>query len=120
MSNVNNTMEVIDSRDIIERIQELDILISGESSNEDFKSFIEEYDSLVSLQEQCSDYANNWEHGVTLIHEDYFEDYMDEMIQDCYELPKDLPFWMKITYDYDALKMDYTEVDFDDVTYFVR
>ena len=41
-------------------------------------------------------------------------------VADCYTLPKDLPFWMTITYDYDALKQDYTGVDFNGVTYYVR
>jgi hypothetical protein len=45
---------------------------------------------------------------------------MDEMVSECYELPKDLPFWMTITYDYDALRQDYTKLDFDGVAYFVR
>lgn len=118
MSNViKNTDNVIDSRDIIERIEEL---LSIDINDEDFKSSMEEYDALISLQEQCENYVDDWEYGVTLIHEDHFEQYMDEMIEDCYELPKDLPSWVKITYDYDALKRDYIEVDFDGVTYFIR
>lgn len=121
MSNViSNTDHVIDSRDIIERIQELDTLIKGESTDTDFKSYIEEYDSLVSLQGQCEGCTDGWEYGVTLIHEDYFEQYIDEFLVVCYDILKDTPSWMRITYDYDALKVDYTEVDFDGVTYYVE
>lgn len=64
-------------------------------------------------------WEGDW-YPVTLIRESYFEDAMDEMIEDCYELPKDLPFWMNITYDYDALKMDYTTTELDGVTYYYR
>lgn len=117
---INNMMDVIDSRDIIERIEELEKIIAGESTNEDFLEWRTEYDELKSLEEQCVDYVPDWEYGVTLIRESYFEEYMDDMIQDCYELPKNLPFWMSITYDYEALKQDYTEVDFNGVIYFVR
>lgn len=36
------------------------------------------------------------------------------------DIPKDLPAYLKIEVDYDALKMDYTEVDFDGETYLYR
>ena len=75
---------------------------------------------LLKLAEEGSNASPDWEYGSQLIRESYFEQAMDEMVADCYELPKDLPFWMNITYDYDALKQDYTSVDFDGVEYYVR
>lgn len=56
----------------------------------------------------------------TLIREDQFEGYMDEMLEDIGDLPKDLPCYLKITVDYDALRMDYTEVEIGDHTYLYR
>jgi len=44
---------------------------------------------------------------------------MDDMIEDCYELPK-LPSFMTVVLDYVALRMDYTAIDFDGVTYLIR
>lgn len=111
--------DVIDSRDIIERIQELETLLTDESTNAQFLNWCEEYDMLVTLAEECAQYNSDWEYGVSLVRYSYFEDYMDEMIEDCYELPKDLPFWMSIEFDYEALKQDYAEVEFDGITYYI-
>ena len=134
MSNaISNTDDTIDSRDVIERIEELEA--ERDSYNEESeKGYLEsveeiaafdnseegqELTALKKLAEQ-GETVDDWEHGVQLIHEDYFETAMDDMVTECYELPKALPFWMTITYDYDALKQDCTEVDFDGQTYYVR
>lgn len=121
MSNeITNDMDVIDSRDIIERIEELEALISN---NEDDQNDVEEFESLTKLQVEGELYSEDWQYGSTLIHEDYFEQYMDEMVDDCYSDVLDtanLPFWMNVTYDYDALKMDYTAIDFNGETYYIR
>lgn len=137
--------DVIDSRDVIERIEELGEELADKlnavtktddwnsenisEGNYQFmvnslpksdKDDIEEYWMLVALAEECEQYNSDWEYGVSLIRYSYFEDYMDEMIEDCYELPKDMPYWMSIKLDYEALKQDYTEVEFGDVTYYIR
>lgn len=137
--------DVIDSRDVIERIEELGEELADKlnavtktddwnsenisegnyqfmvnSLPESDKDDIEEYWMLVALAEECEQYSSDWIHGETLIRYSYFEDYMDEMIEDCYELPKDLPYWMSIKLDYEALKQDYNEVEFGDVTYYIR
>lgn len=141
MTNViSNTDNTIDSRDVIARIEELeaeweDLRSAMDDHNTDSDAYEEanaaliEFDNseegqeltaLKALAEQGEDYAPDWEYGAQLIHEDYFEEAMDEMVSDCYTLPKDLPDWMTITYDYDALKQDYTELDFDGQTYYIR
>lgn len=117
---ITNTDNVIDSRDIIERIEELEELIASESTSDEFLEYTTEYDTLMTLAEECSDYACDWEYGGALIHEDYFEQYMDDMLEDCGDIPKNLPSYLTITVDYDALKQDYTEVDFDGETYYIR
>ena len=76
--------------------------------------------ALQALQEEAEDYCPDWTYGAQLIRGSYFEQAMDEMVADCYTLPKDMPFWMSIKLDYDALQQDYTGVDFDGVTYWVR
>lgn len=117
---ISNYYDVIDSRDIIERIEELQVLIAEESTDADFLEWCKEFDALTSLAEEAEKYSDDWQYGAQLIRESYFEIYMDEMIADCYELPEDLPFWMTVVYDYEALKQDYTEIDFDGVTYYIR
>jgi len=136
-----NTDDTIDSRDIIARLEELqsekddltlavtdldpqeepeelDEAVTALSVWEDDNG--EEYEALKALDEEGEECSSDWRYGELLIRESYFEKAMDEMVSECYELPKDLPFWMTITYDYDALRQDYTELDFGGVSYFVR
>ncbi len=134
MSNtISNTDDVIDSRDVIERLEELQNKVDAEADElpEFRKSEAidlaltaeekEEFNNLLYFTEQIKDYCPDWEYGATLIRDSFFEQAMDEMIEDCYpELGKDLPPFATITIDYFALKMDYTAVEFDGVTYWVR
>ena len=130
---ISNTDNTIDSRDVIARIEELEAeRVAIESPDSVFietKRLIEEFDNseegqeltvLKALAEQGEDYAPDWEYGAQLIHEDYFEEAMDEMIEDFGDIPRDLPSYLTITVDYDALKQDYTELDFYGQTYYIR
>ena len=130
---ISNTDNTIDSRDVIARIEELEAardlegeIQYGEESNptalEEFDNSEEgqELTALKALAEQGEDYAPDWEYGAQLIHEDYFEEAMDELLEDCGDIPKDLPSYLTITVDYDALEQDYTELDFDGQTYYIR
>lgn len=130
---ISNLDDTIDSRDVIARIEELEAeRVAIESPDSVFietKRLIEEFDNseegqeltvLKALAEQGEDYAPDWKYGAQLIHEDYFEEAMDEMLEDCGYIPHDLPSCLTITVDYDALKQDYTELDFDGQTYYIR
>ncbi len=114
MSNeITNDMDVIDSRDIIERIEEL------QATERDVKEH-EELTALLALAEEGEQYSPDWSYGSQLIHENYFEEYMDQMLEDCGDIPKDIPCYLDITVNYDMLKWDYTELDFDGETYYIR
>ncbi len=67
------------------------------------------------------DWADDFE--PTLIHETYFEDYARELADDCGMLDKDAG-WPANHIDWDAaadaLKQDYTTVEYDGDTYFLR
>lgn len=131
---ISNLDDTIDSRDVIARIEELEaerqqVELDPETEYIEACKNIKEFDNseegqeltaLKALAEQGEGYAPDWKYGAQLIHEDYFEEAMDEMVADCYTLPEDLPSWMTITYDYDALKQDYTALDFDGQTYYIR
>jgi hypothetical protein len=58
--------------------------------------------------------------GETMIHEGKIDEYLYDFVQDCYSLPKDLPSFVSLTIDYDALKQDYTEVEYEGSNYYVR
>lgn len=139
-----NGADIIDIRDVIERVEELrDELNILQADLDDAKEAecetqeksdalaewqndnAEELQKLESLLNDLCGYGGDeqWNgdwYPVTLIHENYFEQSMDEMVADCYTLPKDMPYWMSIKLDYDALKQDYTEVEFEGNTYYYR
>ena len=146
---ISNTDNTIDSRDVIARIEELEaeeselqqeidekedqytpeeltknpapVIVAKEALKEWRES--EEGQELIALKvlaEQGEDYAPDWKYGAQLIHEDYFEEAMDELLEECGDIPRDLPSYLTITVDYDALEQDYTELDFDGQTYYIR
>lgn len=125
----SNTDPVIDSRDIIERIEELRAHREEWSANPKLMPWKNKHDdyyaeltALEKLAEEAEGYADDWTHGVTLIHDDYFTDYAREMLEDCGTIPRDLPTWVEIDWEATArnVRMDYTGVNFDGVTYWVR
>lgn len=64
-------------------------------------------------------WRGDW-YPASLIRDDYFETAMDELLEDIGDLPRDLPGYLKITVDYDALRMDYSSVDVDGTKYWWR
>lgn len=132
---ISNMDDTIDSRDVIERIAELqderdalqdayDVADTADASDAARRALdnwedAEELTALQALQGDASGYCPDWTYGAQLIRDSYFEQAMDEMIADCYTLPE-IPSFMTITLDYTALQQDYTACDFDGVTYWVR
>ena len=118
---VSNYDNVIDSRDVIERIEELEAERedNGLTPNEAAK-----LDALHALAEEAEQYAEDWQYGTTLIRESYFTEYCRDLVADLGYLSDNLPPFIGDNIDWDGvaddLKMDYTEVDFDGVTYLVR
>lgn len=105
--------------------EELDLV----TAKDDLKAWDEENgEELEGLKNLLEDLKGNggdeqWRgdwYPITLIRESYFEEAMDELVYDCYDVPKDLPSFMSITLDYVALQMDYTSTEIDGVTYFYR
>lgn len=94
--------------------------VSQEESILTDKGDAEELRILTELAEECESLTSEFQHGEALIRRDYFETYMDKMVEDCYTLPKDMPSWMSIVLDYDALEQGYSSVDFDGVEYLIR
>jgi len=110
MSNTpTNTYDTIDRRDVIERLEELEETLL-EATGQDFKDADEEYNALQAFAKQFEDYAEDYQYGVQAIRESSFEQAMDELIDDCYDLPE-IPSFMTVTLDYDALMHDYSAID---------
>jgi hypothetical protein len=127
MSTVNLSADIIDVRDIIERVEELEDIccIDEETPSENVGDELEELETLKSILEDLKGnggdekWNGDW-YPLTLIADSYFEETMDELLEDIGVLTKDLPSYLKVTVDYDALQMDYASTEIDGVTYWYR
>jgi hypothetical protein len=134
---IYNSADVIDSRDIMARIvalqEERDNCptdIGDDDSPEqrattwarDYPEDAAELAALGSVEKQGEGYAADWHHGETLIHDDYFTRYAMELLADCGELPKDLPWYVVVDEEATArnIQADYSAIDFDGETYWIR
>lgn len=121
---IDNSMDVIDSRDVIARIEELESewCPSDESDGTDNQER-EELAALVALADEASGCAADWQYGETLIRDSYFKDYAQELAEDIGAIDSNAS-WPNTCIDWDQaareLQMDYTAVDFDGVTYWIR
>jgi hypothetical protein len=121
----SNTDETIYSRDIIDRIEELrderDQEEDGAKWGREHPEEAAELALLESFQEEAEGYADDWRHGVTLIRDSHFTEYARELVEE-FTFPRDLPTWVEIDWEATAenVRADYTGVEFDGVTYWVR
>ncbi len=113
MNYPTNNDDVIDSRDVIEAIADMDPETKEEQAWRD---------SLEMLAKQGEDYSEDWQYGATLVRDSYFQDYAQELCEDIGEIPKDFPDYIRIDWEATAqnILQDYTAVDFDGVTYWIR
>jgi hypothetical protein len=127
MATPTNSDEIIDSRDIIERIEE----IHGEIDDADDRALLyPDADDLAEVQQELAalealasegEGYGDWEYGETLIREDYFETYAQELAEDIGPLPDQWPYsYIDWTAAAKALEQDYMTVTFDGVDYFMR
>lgn len=121
---ITNSADVIDSRDVIARIEELE---KKEYPADEPTIYREEDQNelaiLKELAKQGEDYAEDWEFGAQLIRESYFEDYARELAEDIGAISDDMKWpcncidWERASQE---LQIDYTEIDFNGVSYYVR
>lgn len=132
---ISNGDDIIDSRDVIARIAELESErddIEHAPADDESALTLEEFDTgddgqelktLRALAEECEGYVSDWRHGEALIRDSYFEDYARQLAEDIGAInrdarwPNDCIDWEKAA---DELRQDYTSVDFDGITYWVR
>jgi len=98
---INNKQDLIDSRDVDERISELeqerenlleDIRqVEGDKAEQtmaedELQAFDneegQELEDLLSLKTECQSMTDEWKYGITLIHENYFEQYARDLAED--------------------------------------
>lgn len=133
---IRNTDDLIDLRDVIARVEELrEVREASEipaseygGPNDDWQSEREELAQLEAFLEECKgnggdeQWLGDW-YPVTAIRDSYFRDYAEDLADDIGAINKDAG-WPNSYIDWDAaadaLKQDYTSVEFDGTTYWVR
>ena len=129
---ISNFDDVIDSRDVIDRIAELEgerdsWLADHDADDSDWAAVnvddAEELATLKALASEGEDYAADWTHGETLIRDSYFVEYAQELAEDIGAINHEAS-WPNTCIDWEQaaqeLRMDYTAVEFGDVTYWIR
>ena len=89
----------------------------------EYNRYSKELTELEALKEEIeSNSDEGFEYGIQLIHENYIDDYLDELLDSCGYIPKDLPHWIKIDWQatYDNMKEDYNEIELNGNTFYVR
>ena len=142
---IDNTQDILDSRDIFERIEELESTRDsffeennitpneiGNMNNPKYAEWEESDDAkelsdLSSFMDDFKGYGGDeqWRgdwYPVTIIRDSYFVDYTEELITDCGYISKDFPSWIAIDWEKtaEAVQQDYTSAEFDGVTYWAR
>ena len=143
MADISKYDDLIDSRDVIARIDELESEIADlkeqleeleddednelpeecEALNAEIETLEEELAPLQSLAEEASGYSSDWRYGETLIADSYFTEYAQEMAEEIGAIDPNAG-WPSQHIDWDAaadeLKQDYTCVDFDGAEFWIR
>ena len=138
---ISNQDDMIDSRDIIERIEELEAMrqswIEECEDDESFEFDMSpeadwhnnhvaygcELDALLDLAKMGEDYFPDWAYGTLLIRDSYFKEYAQELAEEtgCFDHGH---HWPHTCIDWDRaardLQTDYSSVELDDVTYWGR
>lgn len=130
---IDQYADVLDVRDIIARVEELesDIVEMTETEHTGHQptadALAEELTALRAFLEEMAgaggdeQWRGDW-YPVTLIRDSYFVDYVQELLEDCGDIPKNLPHYIHIDWERTArdIRVDYSGADFHGVTYWFR
>ncbi len=139
-TNPSNSDDIIDSRDIIERITELEaeretltdsIAMAREESGMDLESAEDELltwnddngdelTALLAFAAEGEDTISDWRHGATLVRESYWPDYVQQFAEDIGAIDRKASWPMNcIDWEQAAreLQYDYSCITFDGVDY---
>lgn len=133
MIDISNGYNTIDSRDVIARLEELSDELDGCAENkdgdfvdadgEDMSEEKEEHAALKKFAEEFESYAPDYHHGESAINEDHFTEYAQQLAEDIGAISNDTT-WPYCHIDWEAaaeaLKIDYTEIDFGGQAFWVR
>jgi polyhydroxyalkanoate synthesis regulator phasin len=130
---IDQYADVLDVRDIIARVEELESDIEDMTETEHTghqptaDALTEELTALRDLLDELAgsggdeQWRGDW-YPLTLIRDSYFVDYVQELLEDCGDIPKNLPHYIHIDWERTArdIRVDYSGADFHGVTYWYR
>jgi len=125
MTTFSNSDDLIDVRDVIARFEELETQAESEALDADDQT---EFDSLKGFLDDLNgmggdeQWRGDW-YPVSLIRDSYFKEYAQELADDIGAIDASAS-WPCNCIDWDKaareLRMDYSSVEFDGVTYWTR
>ena len=139
MINYIDTRNLIEERDALKQ----EIWESFLDTFPHYEEMTESFEDILFEEEEIQDWKEDWEdelkqieeindieykvgrefdYGVTLINEDYFEDFVKQDLEDCGYISKDFPSWIEIDWNATAenVKQDYSELTFRGTNYLFR
>lgn len=138
MSTFDLSDNVLDTRDLKMRLDELEVIYSlsreadddtSEMDAEERQDAQDEYEEVREEHTMLSEFwgaysETEWEYGCAMVNENYFTAYAEEMAGDLYGSQVTDAVWPFNHIDWDeaadALKDDYSEVELDGTTFYVR
>lgn len=131
MRDIGNSADVIDVRDIISRVEELEVECETERDDSETDEALDLRAELATLTGLLADLAGDggdeqWRgdwYPLTLVRDSCFKEYAQETAEECGMLKPDT-YWPYNCIDWEKaareLRMDYSAVEFDGVTYWYR
>lgn len=117
--------DVIDSRDVIWHIADLESDLADARDEGDDLAVADILQQLKPLQDLAEEGENlsDWSYGVQMIEDSYFEDYARQFAEDIGAITGD-ETWPACHIDWkeaaESLQMDYTPIEYDGHTYWAR
>jgi hypothetical protein len=118
---------IIDVREIIERIEEIELEFTGDEFPTDEElALIDEHKTLTAIMDDLKgnggdeQWRGDW-YPLTLIADCHFTAYAQELVLDCYDL-KGVPSFVHIDWEATAreMRIDYSQTTIDGLTYLYR
>ena len=99
-----------------------DILFEEEEIESWKQDWQEEINQITCIDEVEDEIGSEFDFGVTLIPEDDFTDYVEDLLKGCGYISDDFPSWIEIDWEATAenVKQDYSELEYEGETYFYR
>jgi hypothetical protein len=111
---------------LVDAVDDADTEDDKEAAQENLDAWDEEHDEAYkALEEFCNSaeqYCEDWHHGVQLIEDGHWPQYAEQLTHDIGAIPSNVPDWVAIDWEQTAenLKADYTPVEWNGYTYWVR